>query len=97
MKKFRVEFGSSSRGELDIEREGIFEVVDERELVRESLLREFNSVREIENYWRDWYNIGDIEGVIDFIIGVREEELEMGIDEGYILSEERFFRVVELR
>jgi len=97
MRKFRVEFGSSSRGELDIEREGIFEVVDERELVRESLLREFNNVREIENYWRDWYNIGDIEGVIDFIIGVREEELEMGIDEGYILSEERFFRVVELR
>ena len=97
MRKFRVEFGSSSRGELDIEREEILEVVDERGLVRESLLREFNSVREIENYWRDWYNIGDIEGVIDFIIEVREEELEEGIDEGYILSEERFFRVVELK
>ena len=97
MKKFRVEFGSCSRGESDIEREEILEVKDERDLVRECLLRGYRDLEEIEEYWGDWYNIGDIEGIIDFIIEVREEELEMGIDEGYVSGEERFFRVVELK
>ena len=98
MKKFRVEFGSSSRGEIDIDKVVVLEgVKDERDLVRECLMREYRDLEELLEYWGDWYNIRNIEGVIDFIIEVRGEELEMGIDEGYISGEERFFKVVELK
>jgi hypothetical protein len=98
MQKFKVEFGSDCRGQIDIDKVVVLEgVKDERDLIRQSLLLDFEDLEELLEYWEGWYGMKDLKEVIDFIIEVKEEDLEEGIDEGYICAEERFFKATKIQ
>ena len=93
MKKVKVFFGSDIFNEMDIDKVVEFEFENERDLVEKCLLEEFGSEKKCVEYWKGFWECGNMEEVVSEVIGIRENDLEIGEEFGYISKEERFFKM----
>ena len=93
MKKVKVFFGSDIFNEMDIDKVVEFEFENERDLVEKCLLEEFGSEEKCVEYWKGFWECESMEEVVSEVIGIRNNDLEIGEEFGYISREERFFKV----
>lgn len=93
MKKVKVFFGSDIFNEMDIDKVVEFEFENEEDLVEKCLLEEFGSEEKCVEYWNDFWECESMEEVVSEVIGIRNNDLEIGEEFGYISREERFFKV----
>jgi hypothetical protein len=95
MKKVMVEFGFESRSLVWVSKKVEMEFKNEKEFVRECLLKEFGEEEECINYWDGFCSLNSIEEIVEEVINMKREDEKNGIYLGYMSGEEGFFRIVE--
>jgi hypothetical protein len=93
MKNVIVEFGCESRNVIFIDKEVGIEYSNERDFIRKCLIVEFGSEEECISYWNEFCGFENMEEVVNEIIEIREIDLNLGNDLGYVSSEEGFFKI----